>query len=69
MMGNIHSIMELVDCWRGSDEGRVLIFCCTHVDAPTSKGMTITEGSGSTRSIHRNWLLRGTAVWTKGSHE
>lgn len=36
MMGIIHSIILLVDSWRESMAGGVLIFCMTHVETPTS---------------------------------
>ncbi len=38
MMGSIHSIMRLVDSCFGSAEGRVLIFCMSHMDTPTRMG-------------------------------
>ena len=38
MMGIIHNIILLVDCCCGVADGMVVIFCITHMDAPTSTG-------------------------------
>ncbi len=38
MMGSIQSIIRLVDSCFGSAEGRVLIFCMSHMDTPTRMG-------------------------------
>ena len=69
MTGIIQSIIDWVDCWRGSAEGVDVIFCCTQVEAPTNRGIITFEGSGSARLSQRNWLLRGTASWTNGTQE
>ena len=68
MRGIIQSIMRLVDCCLGSAAGIVVIFCMSHIDAPTSTGSTGVL-SGSARSSHRNELSRGIASLTLGSHE
>ena len=57
MIGIIHSIILLVDAWRSSIAGIVVIFCINHIDNPTRIGM-IGE-SGSARFIHKNSLLIG----------
>jgi len=62
IIGIIHNIIFWLDCCLGSVDGIVVIFCCTQVEAATSKGITILEGSGSARSNHRNLSLRGAAV-------
>ena len=69
MMGIIHSIICEVDCCLGSTEGVVVIFCWTHVEPPTSSGITRLVGSGSARFIHRNPLFSGTASCTNGAQE
>ena len=70
-MGIIHSIMVWLDCWRGSGDGIIVIFCCTQVEAATSRGKTIGDGSGSPRLSQRNWSFRGAAecIGTKVIHE
>ena len=62
-MGIIQSIMFWLDCWRGSGEGVIVIFCCTQVDAATRIGSTTGEGSGSPRFSQRNLSLSGAAEW------
>ena len=70
MRGIIHSIMLF--CWacRGSAVGRMVIFCCTHMEMPTRRG-SIGNGSvcGMARSMPRNVLSRGTDRCTIGSQE
>ncbi len=68
-MGIIQSIIDWVDCWRGSAEGMDVIFCWTQVEAPTSRGITMLVGSGSARLSQRKSLLRGMASWTLGTQE
>ena len=68
--GIIHSIMRLVDSWRASAAGMVVIFCIRNIDAPTKTGST--KGSEEScddapRSIHRKWLSIGMTWWTGGS--
>ena len=60
-MGIIQSIMVWLDCWRGSGEGVIVIFCCTQVDAATRIGSTMGEGSGSPRFNQRNLSFSGAA--------
>ena len=62
-MGIIQSIIVWLDCWRGSGEGVIVIFCCTQVDAATRIGRITGEGSGSPRLNHRNLSLSGAAEW------
>ncbi len=69
MIGIIHSIMRLVDSWRASAAGIVVIFCIRNIDSPTSTGSIIGDGSAEARSSHRKRLLMGTTAWTGGSHE
>ena len=66
--GIIQSIILLVDAWRSSAVGMVVIFCMTHMETPTRTGITNGVGSGSARSIHRNLLLMGITLCTLGSH-
>ena len=73
MKGIIHSIILLVDSVRGSIEGMAVIFCCAHMEAPTSTGMrTVIRKpcllTSRPRSSPRNDRFRGTSVSTKGSH-
>ena len=65
--GIIHSIILLVDACRSSAEGIVVIFCMTHMDAPTRTGITNGDGSGSARFIHRNDELMGMTLLTHGN--
>ena len=70
--GIIHSIMRLVDSWRASTAGMVVIFCIRNIDRPTKTGRT--KGSEEScddtpRSIHKNLLLIGMTWWTGGSQE
>jgi hypothetical protein len=60
-MGIIQSIMFWLDCCRGSGDGVIVIFCCTQVEAATSKGKIIGEGSGSPRLNQRKPSLSGAA--------
>ncbi len=54
MNGIIHSIMRWVDCWRGSAFGITLIFCMTHMEAPTRNAITGGKDvSGRARSSQR----------------
>ena len=46
----------------------VVIFCITHIDAPTRMGR-MGVGSGRARSIQRKLLCRGTAWLTWGNQE
>ena len=69
IMGIIHNIVLVVDSVRGSPVGIEVIFCWTHMEAPTSTGITIFVGSGTPRSSHKKSLFRGTALFTKGSQE
>ena len=67
MMGIIQSIIRLVDACRGSAEGVMVIFCVSHIDAPTSTGSRKFTGGGwactkSTRSMPRNPLSNGTCA-------
>ena len=66
--GIIHSIILLVDACRSSAEGIVVIFCMTHMDAPTRTGIINGDGSGSARFIHRNAELMGITLLTHGNH-
>ena len=66
--GIIHSIMRLVDSCLASIAGIVVIFCISHIDAPTRTGMT-GVGSLCPRFIQRNWVSRGMDAFTQGSHE
>lgn len=73
MMGIIHSIIWFVWACRASAEGWVVIFCCTHIEAPTSTGRAKLKGAGEawtrpTRSMPRKELSRGTLL-TAGFHE
>ena len=61
-MGIIQSIIFWLDCWRGSGDGAMVIFCCTKVDAATSRGIIIGEGSGSPKFSQRNRSFRGAAA-------
>ncbi len=65
--GIIQSMIRLVEAWRSSAVGMVVIFCMTHMEAPTRIGMTTGEGSGAARSIHRKLLSMGITLWTWGS--
>lgn len=67
IIGIIHSIILLVDAWRGSAEGIVVVFCIRNMDTPTIIG--IAMGSGAARSSHRNVLLMGITSFTLGSQE
>ncbi len=60
--GIIHSIMVWFDCCRGSADGMMVIFCWTQVVTNTKAGINIGEGSGTDRSIHRNWGFMGAAA-------
>ena len=41
----------------------MVIFCCTQVEAATSRGKMMGEGSGSARFSHRKRSLNGAAAW------
>ena len=65
MIGIIHSIIRWVDCCLGSAEVVAVIFCVTHIGAPTRTGSRMLTGgcaaeTKSTRSIPRKLLSRGT---------
>lgn len=64
IMGIIQSIIRFVEAWLSLAAGMVVIFCITHMDAPTSIGRMMGEGSGRARSSHRNLLFRGITWWT-----
>ncbi len=64
--GIIHVIICWVCCCLGSALVRVLIFCMTKVETPTSTGR-MKVVSGLARSQTRNWLLSGTTWSTPGS--
>ncbi len=69
--GIIQRSMRLVDAWRGSAARGVLIFCMTHMEAPTSiavKYVTM-EVSATARSRPRNLLFSGTTWFTMGIQE
>ena len=68
IIGIIHSIILLVDAWRGSADGIVVVFCISHIDTPTKTGIT-GRLSGCARSNHRKVLLIGITSFTPGSHE
>ena len=40
IIGIIHSIILLVDAWRGSADGIVVVFCIRNMDKPTRTGIT-----------------------------
>jgi hypothetical protein len=67
MAGIIQSMIRLVEAWRSSAVGMVVIFCMTHMDAPTRIGMMNGDGSGAARSIQRKLLSMGITLWTCGS--
>ena len=67
MNGIIQSIIWLVDFWRGSMDTGILIFCMTHMDAPTNTAVGYPPGN--VRSIHKNLLFRGTTSSTRGIQE
>lgn len=67
--GIIHCIIRFICICLGSVDGFAIIFCCTHIEPPTSRGSMTLVGSGSDRSNHRKPLFNGTAVCTPGSHE
>ncbi len=56
MNGIITSIIRPCVCCLGSAETGVTIFCCTHIEPPTRSA---SIKLGLDRSIHRNWLLKG----------
>jgi hypothetical protein len=58
--GIIQFIIWLCACCCGSVLGVVVIFCCIHIDAPTSMAIII---SGAARSSHRKLLFSGN--WAK----
>ena len=73
MKGIIHSIIRLVDSVRGSIEGMAVIFCCAHMEAPTSTGIsTVIRNpcllTSRPRSSPMNDRFNGTSVSTNGSH-
>ena len=68
MAGIIHSMIRLVEACRSSAVGIVVIFCMTHMDAPTRIGIMKGEGSGAARSIQRKLLSMGMTLCTRGSH-
>ena len=71
--GISQSIILLVDACCAFIDGMVVIFCISHIDAPTSTGSRKLNGAGlllenAARSIDRNWPFSGTTWWTWGSH-
>ena len=69
MRGIIHNSMLLVEACLASVVGIIVIFCWTHVEAPTSSGIMMGEGSGSPRFIHKKSAFSGTIVSDRGFHE
>ena len=69
MKGIIQRSIRLVDCCLASAPGITVIFCMSHVEAPTSTGRTKGLGSGMARSSHRNWLSSGITWCTRDSQE
>jgi hypothetical protein len=67
--GIIHKSMRLVDCWRGSALRGTLIFCITHMEAPTSMAMKYVTRDLSARARSRpmNRLFKGTTWCTTDS--
>ena len=63
--GIIQSIIRPWACWAGSADSGVIIFCWSHIDPPTSMGISII-GSGTARSNQRNLLSSGTRENTCG---
>lgn len=66
--GIIHNIILFVCACLGSAEGIVVIFCVSHMEMPTSTGIT-GVGSGSDKSTQRNELFIGITSLTLGSQE
>jgi len=66
--GIIHNIIRLVDCCLASADGMVVIFCMSHMEAPTNTGITGVL-SGLARSSHRKELSSGMVLCTSGSQE
>ena len=65
IIGSIHSMIWLVDCWRGSVGRLMVVFCVSHIVEPTRTGSKILIGGACdetrlTRSMPRKSLLRGT---------
>jgi hypothetical protein len=56
MMGIIQSIRLLCVFWLGSTVGACTIFCCTHIEAPTSSARNISPVA---KFSQRKWLFRG----------
>ena len=54
--------MVWFDCCRGSADGMMVIFCWTQVDAKTRAGMSMGDGSGTERSIHKKCGFMGAAA-------
>jgi|TARA_B100000809_G_scaffold123055_1_gene121065 hypothetical protein len=54
-------IAWLPDCL-GSEDGCMVIFCWTQVDAKTITGMMMLVGSDAERSSHRKFAFSGAAV-------
>jgi len=65
--GISHSIILPCACCLGSAVGVIVIFCCTHMAAPTRIG-SISILSGTARFNHRNLSLKGTIEYAM-SHE
>lgn len=64
--GNIHNMIWFWDACFGSAVGMMVIFCCTHMDTPTSSGIIIGNGLSLTRlprSSQRNAPFTGIALW------
>lgn len=64
---NISGIMITIvlprACCVGSVDTGVIIFCVTHIVAPTRMAR---KKSGTARFIHKNWLFNGSAEYTTG---
>lgn len=63
--GMVHSIIRLCACCAGSADGGVTIFCCNHIEPPTSMGR-MRYWSGTARFSQRKVLLRGSVEYTTG---
>ena len=69
IIGSIHSIILFVEAVRSSVGGIVVVFWSSHVEPPTSIGITIGDVSGRPKSSHKNEASIGITRWTLGSHE
>ncbi len=57
--GIIHCIILVIDFWRGSALGVAIIFCCIHIEPPTSRGNRSVL-SGWAKFSHRKFSPKGT---------